>query len=370
MLRSRCSLEAFQERMLSSEFDAASDGDLVYQESWVTGPQEVCTWIRSPDFASRVGVIPFENQLKIFFHACWQGDEEYVSRMVAEHPEWLHRDCEYARVPVLHAMARGGLMKFIPDIVAESGGADPVCCVHETPIMEACRGGQLETFKYFLSLGVEIRMLNYEGASLLHVASQGGNTAIVKELLDLGLEIDARDSCGLTPLHSACWLGHLEVAKVLCEHGASVEARSYDGSTPMLTALQHRHLDIVRYLLERGVRSCELYRSCHALMVLAIRSDSVPMMQLLLEIQACRVSKKLVQHCVFLGVGSRWVLRDVLLREDCPANLLDDVDGSMLPEGWLGKYLTVSDWRARKRGGDTRYFLLAWRRAFVASRLT
>jgi hypothetical protein len=400
MLDAKCSLEAFQERMLSSKFDVARDGDSLHNGTWRPESRSIRAWLRSLDFTARVGVIEWEDPLEVFFDACKEGDEEFVSRMSEEHPEWLDKGCEHRGVPVLHVMCQGGLMRFVPDVLSRCGdvtAGDGRTCLYWT-----CWGGQLELFEYLVSVGADVKAAATSGSTMLHAACHGGNLAIVRALLDMGLDVNAQNVVHRTPLHQACEYAGLDVVSMLVEHGAelhpvggapgdtplhravrrgdlsivrylhehSAELEVADLFSPLCNALQHARMDVVEYLVSVGA-SVESVREHWERVVSGIMiRDSVSAMEWLLSRGVVSVSMELIDRCLLLNWG-RYpprMLRCLLLHE-WSVPLLSRVDESRLPDGFLGGCASLSKWREHELRMDLRYLMLSWRRGFVVSRL-
>jgi hypothetical protein len=399
MLEAKCSLEAFQERMLLSEFDVARDGERVYTEAWWPELKPIRIWLRSLDFAARVGAIEWEDPSRVFFDACKEGDEEYVSRMSEEHPEWLDKGCELLGMPMFHAVCEGGLIRFVPELVAKYGDVDVKDHSGRTPLFHACQGGHLDVFEYLLSVGADAKAVSDFSATMLHGALGEGNPAIVKALLVMGLDVNARDGHFRTPLFGACECAGLDVVRLLVEHGADVNARSRDTRTPLCLASARGDLGMVRYLCGQGAvldRPGSFSPLCEALsyghMGVAeylvsvgasvesagehharvldgvLLCDSVSAMEWLLSRGVVSVSKGLIYRCLREGKGERALLRYLLLHEQS-APFLSHVDVSLLPHGFLGGCGSISKWREHELRMDLRYLMLSWRRGFVVSRL-
>jgi ankyrin repeat protein len=399
MLNARCSLEAFQERMLSSKFDVAQGGERLLWEAGRPGCRPIRAWLRSADFAARVGVIEWEDPLGVFLDACWEGDEEYVSRMSEEHPEWLDKGCAHCGMSVLHAVCHGGLMRFVPDLVSRFGDVDVKDRNGQTPLYHACQGGHLDVFEYLVSVRVDTEGVSEPGETILHAACEGGNLAIVRALLDMGLDVKTLDRFGMAPLGCACKGAGLDVVSLLVEHGADVNAKTTKEETPLHFASRRGDVEIVRCLHEHGAvldvadsfsPLCEALYSGHvgvAEYLVSVGSrvesvrehwervvsgivihESVPAMEWLLKWGIVSVSELLISRCIGWGHGRYTVLRFVVLREES-APLVSRVDASFVPPWFLGGYASLSKWREHELRMDLRYLMLSWRRGFVVSRL-
>jgi hypothetical protein len=368
MLDAKCSLEAFQERMLSSEFNVARDGEGVYWTAWRPEHKPIRAWLRSLDFAARVGAIEWRDPLQVFFNACREGDEEYVSRMSEEHPEWLDKGSEHGGSTVLHAVCLGGLMQFVPELVTRFGDVDLKDSLGRTPLFWACWGGHLAVFEYLLSVGADAEVVSRGDRTMLHAACDGGNLVMVRALLDMGLDVNTGREGVDSVLHIACHVGNLALIQSLFERGASIESLDVEGYTPLTRALCLGHGEAAEYLVSVGGQ-LENAREYERWVVNGVLSkDSVAGMMLLLSREVVSVSEELIDRCLRDGREEHAVLRYVLLLEQS-VPFLSGVDVSLLPDGFLGGCASVSKWREHELRMDLRYLMLSWRRGFVVSRL-
>lgn len=156
----------------------------------------------------------------------------------------------------------------------------------ETPLMVACRKGNLEVVKSLLSHGAKTDN-NSTSKGALSVASEMGYTEIVRCLLDHGADVNARsfdfELCkNQNALILACFSRHDDIAHLLLDHDAdeligssgdsaltlacewgnlklvqrliSLEAKlshsNFDEQTPLMIACTHGHTEIADALIE------------------------------------------------------------------------------------------------------------------------
>jgi ankyrin repeat protein len=397
MIFAKCSLEAFQERMLSSEFNVARDGESVYN----VANKPIRAWLRSLDFAARVGAIEWRDPLKVFFDACKEGDEEYVSRLAKEHPEWLDATELHTKASFLHSACAGGLIRLLPVLLSRGAQVNGPDRFGFTPLFRACEGGHLEVFQFMLDQGATVEVENPVRRTMLHAACEGGNPAIVKALLDMGLDANAANSAGETalfaacrvcpfdavsllvehgadvevvsprgsPLHAACRRGDLEIVKLFCRRGASLKSVDVDLLTPLGVAMAGGHVGVAKYLISEGASLEELTEKRWVIEGGVILHDHVPGMKFLLQHGVTELSKELLQRCLGFGHGDRKVLRFLLLHSQCTDDHVVGLGTAALPPGWLGDFSTLVDWRKHELRMELRYLMLSWRRGFVVSRL-
>ncbi|KAF2182389.1 ankyrin, partial [Zopfia rhizophila CBS 207.26] len=87
-----------------------------------------------------------------------------------------------------------------------------------TLLQLAARGGHIDAFQYFISLGLNSRAKDAKGDSLLHYASSGGSLQIVNAVLDEGPMLPWQSGYW-SPLHCACRTGNPKVVERLIKEG-------------------------------------------------------------------------------------------------------------------------------------------------------
>ncbi|XP_023689008.2 uncharacterized protein bcl3 isoform X1 [Paramormyrops kingsleyae] len=155
-----------------------------------------------------------------------------------------------------------------------SAGADPtmldrhgqtaahLCCEHG---LSSCLGLLLRHPASQTCLKVR----NYEGLTMLHLAVQNSNKELVKMILDSGADINAVDfKSGRSPLIHAVENNSMEMINFLIESGSNVNMQSYSGNTALHSACGRGQVEAVRVLLKNGAdSSLKNYHNDTALMV-------------------------------------------------------------------------------------------------------
>ncbi|XP_048880234.1 B-cell lymphoma 3 protein isoform X2 [Brienomyrus brachyistius] len=155
-----------------------------------------------------------------------------------------------------------------------SAGADPtmldrhgqtaahLCCEHG---LSSCLGLLLRHPASQTCLKVR----NYEGLTVLHLAVQNSNKELVKMILDSGADINAVDfKSGRSPLIHAVENNSMEMINFLIESGSNVNMQSYSGNTALHSACGRGQVEAVRVLLKNGAdSSLKNYHNDTALMV-------------------------------------------------------------------------------------------------------
>ncbi|NXS36470.1 ANKK1 protein, partial [Pomatostomus ruficeps] len=100
----------------------------------------------------------------------------------------------------------------------------------------------------------ELRGVQENGLTLLHLMVMQGNVGRVRFLLSCGAAVNSRAGGGCTPLLVAVQRRLPEICAVLIEHGADVNAPDEDGWSPLHFAAQHGDDRAVRLLLDHQAR--------------------------------------------------------------------------------------------------------------------
>ncbi|XP_057314550.1 protein phosphatase 1 regulatory subunit 12A-like isoform X2 [Hydractinia symbiolongicarpus] len=76
-------------------------------------------------------------------------------------------------------------------------------------------------------------ILDWQGATALHVAAAKGYNKVISLLLQIGnIDVNVRDNDGWTPLHAAVHWGSKTACELLTEAGADFELKNSNGQTP------------------------------------------------------------------------------------------------------------------------------------------
>jgi ankyrin repeat protein len=117
-------------------------------------------------------------------------------------------------------------------------------------LFQAAENGDFKTLKSLLTKYPDLKKINRNGFTLLHIARN--SPEMIEYLIEIGLDIEARSGARWTPLHSQAYKGHLAGVKLLLEHGADMEAKTSFGHTPLLSSLRWDRIEVTRFLIGKG----------------------------------------------------------------------------------------------------------------------
>ncbi|XP_071099027.1 uncharacterized protein [Haliotis cracherodii] len=100
----------------------------------------------------------------------------------------------------------------------------------QTPLMRAVCGGHIAVFRFLVSHGADQTLLDKDGHTLLHLATQHGQLHMVKYIID-SVDINAKDKVD----------------------SSNINTRNKVGLTPVMTSVLHGRVDVFEYLRKQGV---------------------------------------------------------------------------------------------------------------------
>lgn len=161
------------------------------------------------------------------------------------------------RAMVIAAMTSSA--RTVLELLSKRGGDVNASVGGYTVLMAAAYGGDVNTVKWLVEHGADVKARSEAGCTALHGAALSGNPAMVKLLLDRAADPNVRyqepDSIGdfQTPLLNAAWHGHAQCVKLLLEHGADVNIHGGPfARSPLLCAATTGSDETVRLLLANG----------------------------------------------------------------------------------------------------------------------
>ena len=166
-------------------------------------------------------------------YAVWNGHTDAVVALLAAGADPLARD------------ARGNTAVDVADRSAErqappKGHTEALAALRNhlrsaEELMNAAKGGDLETVAAKLDAGANPDTREESGETLLHAAAANGHAAVVSALLDAGAEPEAKTKTGVTPLYKAAGNAHAGAIEALLAAGADPN-ETIHGQTPLYLA--------------------------------------------------------------------------------------------------------------------------------------
>lgn len=224
------------------------------------------------DCGARPDVFDEKAMTSPFFEACQSGSFKVAERLLDKLGGTVNmNDLLWGKVPpkeylsALHCLSsQDGNVGLLKRILEEHDvEIDLFESVHfRTPLLTACREGNVEAARLLLEHGACPTMPDIEGRTPLHYACARGDLSLVIALIERGVPLNARDSRGQTPLHYLVLAGSseqdeerlkkLSVLKYLIGQGAFVDCRDKANRTPTHYACEKLSVEQVRTLLESG----------------------------------------------------------------------------------------------------------------------
>jgi ankyrin repeat protein len=190
--------------------------------------------------------------------ACLRGCVGVV-RLLVEHTggEGLE-DTDHMGMTALHWAASNGHGEVVVFLMSQGAQATSVCRTGDTPLMLACKDGQLGVVEgFFEHLGLQgLEHRTDTGLTPLHCAAQAGREEVVAFLLSKGVRTPVDESYR-TPLMVAAGQNRLGVVKMLLQHtgGEGLEDWDEDGRTALQLAAVGGHEEVVAFLLSQGAEA-------------------------------------------------------------------------------------------------------------------
>lgn len=124
----------------------------------------------------------------------------------------------------------------------------------ETALMVALRCGNRSVAECLLKIARDpVKIIDNEGATLLHKAAWGNLPELAKLLLEeYGFDLETKDHYGRTALHVAAYQGNTRFLKYLLEKSANVNAIDNEGKTPIFSGTYDDNLKTIKLLCEYG----------------------------------------------------------------------------------------------------------------------
>lgn len=145
----------------------------------------------------------------------------------------LHLAVMTEEIEIIKALLESGSML---DMVDNDG---------QTPLLQACLGGNLTIVRLLLNAGTNPAHQNKQAHSPLHyLAAFCRDRQLLMDLIDRGADVNAKSLKLNTPLHFAAMNGNEIATQVLLAHGASASAINEDKRSVVYLAKKWRHRSV------------------------------------------------------------------------------------------------------------------------------
>lgn len=98
--------------------------------------------------------------------------------------------------------------------------------------LQAAKDNELDTISKLLYAGVDVNVINSDGKSALHFASEYENTDVMYKLINAGADLNIRNNNGATPMYLAANNGKVYAVHILMSKGAETSIKNKAGNTP------------------------------------------------------------------------------------------------------------------------------------------
>ena len=128
------------------------------------------------------------------------------------------------------------------------------CNVSINGFNNVCMYGWVDIFDFLVPL-INVNDKGYFNRTPLIHACKGGQVDIVKKLLDMNVSIMETDTYDSAAIHYAAAAGCLEIIDLLIIYGVNLNTivNTYDPHPPLHRAVRKKHYDIVKRLLEFNI---------------------------------------------------------------------------------------------------------------------
>ncbi|XP_048246285.1 uncharacterized protein LOC124127331 isoform X2 [Haliotis rufescens] len=123
-----------------------------------------------------------------------------------------------------------------------------------TPVMAAALGGHRDVVELLVNEGADVSLVDKDGNNILHQACRGGDVETVKFVLSLHVvDINSRGWRSRTPVVSAALRRHRDVVEFLVSEGADVSLVDEYGDNILHLACMRGNLETVKFALSLNV---------------------------------------------------------------------------------------------------------------------
>lgn len=121
-----------------------------------------------------------------------------------------------------------------------------------TPLLIACRSGDIATVERLLRAKVDVNMAGPSGETPLMIAARQGSVNIIEQLLKADASVSSADRSGQTAVMWAAAAGNVDAMKRLIESGADYQQALPSGFSAFFFAVRQGHLNAVDAMIDSG----------------------------------------------------------------------------------------------------------------------
>ncbi|GMF32212.1 unnamed protein product [Phytophthora lilii] len=133
----------------------------------------------------------------------------------------------------------------IKELLSAGATLDALDADGQTPLLQACLGGQLKIVRLLLNAGANPSHQNKQAHSPLHYLSAFcRDRQLLRDIISGGADVNAKSMKLNTPMHFAAMNGNEVATQVLLEHGASASVINEDKRSVVYLAKKWRHRSV------------------------------------------------------------------------------------------------------------------------------
>ena len=112
------------------------------------------------------------------------------------------------------------------------------------------RNGSYEIVKYFINMGIDIKLKVKHGINCLHIAANQGHLNLCKTLIKKhNLDLEKPDDGGWTALHYSAKSDSYKLVKIFIDMGIDINLNATDGMNCLHIAAEYGHLNLCKMLI-------------------------------------------------------------------------------------------------------------------------
>jgi uncharacterized protein len=218
-----------------------------YKEGHIDGAMQahdglVSHLLNKEDFARPVIIYCYRgNSSKKMAEVFARAGYERVYSMIGGFVAWKKRDSLYSTKPYADSTNEWLQMSGFEQ---QALGA----CIEgqTTPLILACRQGNVDMVREFIGAGADLEHINSDGNTALWAACYGDHLAIINLLLGAGANINHQNGDGISVLIYAASASKTEVVDLLVKRGADTGLKTSDDFTALDLAANAAILKILK----------------------------------------------------------------------------------------------------------------------------